>query len=107
MEKKSCCGIVLHDGNSVGSFRYHTAEDSYGRRSLINVTLNEAYMDVATGESKELRFCFMEEISPNYLRLVEDLGVGTISGQFFSFENVAVYDEAVFLKSAISKKELN
>lgn len=99
-DNKSSYGLVFDGEKLIGEFDYLTSENSYGGRVLINLQLLTKYIICNdTGNTKELRFVFADEPVPNYIRIVESLGLGTVEGKFNSIDDIALYSEATFWKS--------
>mgnify|MGYP001559549349 CR=1 FL=1 len=93
-------GIILDGNIKVGEYSRHEAEDSYGRRLLFDLKLNNAYLDVGLGKSKPLRFMFVDQLDQDgKYRLIDDIGMGELVGNsFFLGVNCITYKEAYFFK---------
>jgi hypothetical protein len=98
-------GIVLDGMVKVGSYRYHTSEDAYGHRQIIDLKLNSQYMNEGLSTTnKELQFMIIDEKNK---KVVDEIGMGTISGHGLHDGDNLIIDNATFLKSPKSIKYEN
>lgn len=111
-------GLVLDGEVAVGRFVFSTEENAYGQRQIMKLDLNSNYVDVSNGRTKNLRCLLVEKVSedqinsqkinlienPLCVKILEDLGVGTIEGKFSMDDKMAHYQKALFVKA---KQQLN
>lgn len=105
-------GIVLDGDVAVGKFVFITDEDKSGQREIMKLDINPVYVDICSGKiRKNLRCLLVEDIpedqiknvppemkNPLAVKILADLGVGTVQGKVVLDENQAHYQKAVFSK---------
>lgn len=105
-------GIVLDGDTAVGKFVFITDEDKSGQREIMKLDINPSYVDICNGKTKNLRCLLVEDIpedqikdippemkNPLAVKILADLGVGTLQGKVVLDEQQAHYQRAVFSKN--------
>lgn len=105
-------GIILDGDIAVGKFVFITEEDKSGQREIMKLDIHPMYVDIRNGKiNKHLRCLLVENIpedltknlstelqNPLSVKILADLGIGTVHGKVSLNENQAHYHRAVFSK---------
>ena len=99
----SSIGNIMDGSIVVGTYKMHTAEDSYGYRKLYDIQIMDMYVDKVNNKSNaDLSFVYKDKASSIK---IEELGRGRLAFNTILYSyggvlpgNIAIVDSATFIK---------